>query len=108
MKEYIVNITNDALSDMEEMYNYIAYKLDAPENALNQYKHIADAILSLSSLPERFGLFDSEPEKSLLIHKMIVDNYVVCYVVDQDVVTVTDVFYGASDIHRKLKERHPL
>ena len=49
------------------------------------------------------------------IHKMIVDNYLVCYVIDPGVVTVTDVLHGAShlyyatntsDVHRKLQEGH--
>ena len=38
------------------------------------------------------------------IHKMVVDNYLVCYVIDPEVLTVTNVLYGASDIHNRLKE----
>ena len=34
---------------------------------------------------------------------MIVDNYVVCYVIDLGVVTVTNVMYGDSDIYRRLE-----
>ena len=33
MKEYTVNITDEALADMEGIYNYIAHNLSAPENA---------------------------------------------------------------------------
>lgn len=66
---------------------------------------IADAILILESYPERFGLFEYEPEHSIGVHKIIVDNYVVCYVIDSGVVTVTNVLYGASDIHKRLKNR---
>ena len=39
------------------------------------------------------------------LHRIIVDNYVVCYVVDSWVVTVTNVLYGASDIHAKLEKK---
>ncbi len=106
MDRYIVNITDEALADMEALYEYIAKKLLAPENAMGQYNRIADAILTLDTYPDRFGLFDSEPEHSLGIHKMIVDNYLVCYVIDPGVVTVTDVLYGASDVHKRLHERH--
>ncbi|MQN02200.1 MAG: type II toxin-antitoxin system RelE/ParE family toxin [Lachnospiraceae bacterium] len=106
MKEYIVDITDDALADMDALYEYIATELQSPENAIDQYKRIADAILSLDSFPDRFVLFEHEPEHSLGIHKMIVDNYVVCYVIDPGIVTVTDVLYGASDLHKKLTERH--
>lgn len=103
---YIVNITEEALADMEALYEHIAKKLLSPENAMGQYNRIADAILTLDNYPDRFGLFDSEPEHSLGIHKMVVDNYLVCYVIDSGIVTVTDVLYGASDVTRKLQERH--
>lgn len=106
MEKYIVNITDDALNDMEALYEYIAIKLQAPENAMEQYDRIADAILTLDSFPDRDGLFECEPEHSLGIHRMVVDNYLVCYVIDPDVVTVTDVLYGASDVHKRLQERH--
>ena len=106
MERYVVDITDEALADMDALYEHIAKKLLAPENAMGQYNRIADAILTLETYPDRFGLFDSEPEYSLGIHKMVVDNYLVCYVIDTGVVTVTDVLYGASDIHKKLQERH--
>ena len=104
MVKYRVDITDEALGDMELLYEYIAFKLLAPENAMEQYNRIADAILTLDSYPERFGLFEYEPEHSMGVHKMIVGNYVVCYVIDSGVVTVTNVLYGASDIHKRLKK----
>ena len=105
MDRYIVNITDEALADMEALYEYIAKKLLAPENTMGQYNRIADAILTLDTYPDRFGLFECEPEHSMGIHRMIVDNYLVCYVIDPGVVTVTDVLYGASDVHKRLQER---
>lgn len=50
MKYYTVEITNEALADMEQLYNHIAYVLQAPENAMDQYNRIADAILTLDTL----------------------------------------------------------
>ena len=77
MERYVVDITDDALADMEALYEHIAKKLQAPENAMGQYNRIADAILTLESFPDRYGLFECEPEHSLGIHKMVVDNYLV-------------------------------
>ena len=37
MKRYKVEITKEALQDMEDIYNYIAFELCAPENAMGQY-----------------------------------------------------------------------
>ncbi len=106
MNKYVVNITDEALADMEAIYAYIANIKLAPENAMGQYNRIADAILTLDEFPDRFGLFDSEPEYSMGIHRMVVDNYLVCYVIDPGIVTVTDVLYGASDVHNRLQVRH--
>lgn len=106
MEEYEVKITNEALADMEKIYEYIAFELMSPENAINQYNRIADAILSLYSFPNRNALFEIEPEHSLGMRRMIVDNYLICYMVDPGIVTVTDVLYSASNVHIHLIERH--
>ena len=106
MKRYIVEIIEDALSDMEELYNHIAKKLHAPDTAARQYERIADAILKLDTFPERFEVIDSEPENSRGIRKMVIDNFLICYIVGDEVVTVLAVLYGASEIHGKLKARN--
>ena len=49
---------------MEKIYEYIANELLAPENAMGQYNRIAEAILTLDSFPEKFSLFEMEPEHS--------------------------------------------
>ena len=52
MKQYKVEITKEALQDMEDIYNYIAIDLLAPDNAMGQYNRIADEILALDTFPE--------------------------------------------------------
>ena len=42
MKQYKVEITKEALQDMEDIYNYIAIDLLATDNAMGQYNRIAD------------------------------------------------------------------
>ncbi|CDC45493.1 putative uncharacterized protein [Firmicutes bacterium CAG:424] len=64
MKHYTVEITNEALADMEQLYNHIAYVLQAPENAMDQYNRIADAILTLDTMAERIRIMESEPERT--------------------------------------------
>ena len=103
MKQYKVEITREALRDMEDIYNYIAIELLAPENAMGQYNRIADEILTLDTFPERFRIMESEPEKSMELRRMLVDNYSVFYTVREDEVIVTDVLYTASDIEARLR-----
>lgn len=103
MKQYRVEITEHALADMEQLYNHIVYVLRAPENAMGQYNRIAERILKLDVFPERFRIMDLEPEHSMEIRRMLVDNYSVFYVIKEDSVIVTDVLYSASDIKNRLK-----
>lgn len=46
MVKYRVDITDEALADMESLYEYIKFKLLAPENAMGQYNRIADVLFN--------------------------------------------------------------
>ena len=104
MEEYKVEITKEALSDMEAIYEYIANELLVPEYAIGQYSRIANAILKLSSFPEKYRVMRSENEKQREIRRMVVDNYSVFYIIRGDRVIVTNVLYSASDIEARLLE----
>ena len=103
MEQYRVEITKEALQDMEDIYNDIAIELLSPENAIGQYNRIADEILTLDMFPQRYRIMDSEPEKQMELRRMIVDNDSVFYTIREDKVIVTDVLYTASDIEARLR-----
>lgn len=105
MKQYRIQITDKALADMEEIYTYIADQLQAPENAMGQYNRIAEAIEGLDVFPERVRVMESEPEHSMGLRQLPVDNFSAFYVIEDDKVIVTRVLYSASDISRRLLER---
>ena len=101
MKQYDVKISHTALSDMEQIYSYIADRLLEPD--MGQYNRIAEAIQSLNILPERCALVESEPEHTQGLRQMLVDNYSVFYIVGEDTVSVARVLYSASDLVRRLR-----
>ena len=103
MKIYKVEITPLAYQELEDIYNYISYVLLSPQTALEQYARISKAILDLDTLPERFALVDFEPERSMGIRRIVVDNYSVFYIIIEDVVKITNILYSASDIENRLK-----
>ena len=72
MKQYVVRITDRALADMEEIYNYIAIQLHAPENAMGQYNRIAEAIEGLNVFPERVKLVESELEQIMGLRQLVI------------------------------------
>ena len=104
MKQYKVQITDKALADMEEIYNYIAIQLQAPENAMGQYNRIAKAIEELNMFPEKFKIMESEQERARGIRQLAVDNYSVFYIIENERVIVMRVLYSASDIEVRLHD----
>jgi addiction module RelE/StbE family toxin len=105
MKQYRVQITDKALEDMEEIYTYIAEQLQAPESAIGQYNRIAEAIQKLNVFPERVRIMESEPEHSMGLRQLPIDNFSAFYMVEDDKVIVTRVLYSASDISKRLSEK---
>ena len=103
MKTYNVKVTDAALADMEEIYNYIAFTLLSPTNAIAQYDRIAEAILSLNILPERFKVMNFTGKELENLRRMPVDNFSVFYVITDDSIIVTNVLYSASDISQRLQ-----
>lgn len=106
MEQYVVRITDRALADMEEIYNYIAIQLQTPENAMGQYNRIAEAIAGLHVFPERVKLVESEPERNMGLRQLVIDNYSAFYVIEDRDVIVTRVLYSAMDISRRLLENN--
>ena len=104
MNKYHVEITKEALQDMEDIYNYIAKELCSPEIAMKQYNRIAKEILKLNIFPQRYRMITSEQEKEKELRRLIVDNYSVFYTIYEKRVIVTNVLYSASDLENKLKE----
>ena len=103
MKRYDVVITQSAAMDMESIYNYIAFNLQAPSTAMEQYTRIANEVLSLEYFPERIKLMDTFPEKRRGLRQLLVDNYSVFFSIDGNRVIVISVLYTASDIINKLR-----
>ena len=105
MKQYKVQITDKALADMAEVYNYIAYVLQSPENALAQYNRIAEAIEGLAIFPERNRIIEISNKINAELRNLHIDNYSAFYVVEKDKVIVARVLYSASNIEKRLKEK---
>ncbi|MCC8150837.1 MAG: type II toxin-antitoxin system RelE/ParE family toxin [Lachnospiraceae bacterium] len=101
---YTVNISNQAETDLRDIYEYIAYELQVPENANRQLDRLEKCILSLSQQPERFRAYDTEPWKSRGLRIVPVNNYCVFYMPNKEtgIVTVIRVMYGGRDMETQL------
>lgn len=95
-KQYKVKITKYALMQMEEIKNYIANELFAPQAAFNLLLEMKKTVASLESMPERNPLIDVEKWSEQGIRKTMVKNFIIYYWTDKkhQTVHITAVVYG--------------
>lgn len=82
MNNYKVSYSGEALSDLREIYSYIAYELLVPKTAAAQIKRIREKIRSLDFMPACHELVEWEPWQSMNMLQLPIDNYIAYYLVD--------------------------
>ena len=98
--KYTIFIAKRAEEDLGKIFEYLAYKVMAGENAVRQLNRIQTAIESLDEMPLRNRVYDKEPWKTRNLRIMPVDNYLVFYLTETEVlkVTILRIMYGGRDI----------
>lgn len=99
-ESYAIVYSPKAKDDLKEIYSYIALVLLVPGTAESQVSRIRKTIRSLDCMPLRYPVVDWEPWKSMGMHKMSVDNFVIFYIADNEnlVVTIIRIVYEGRDI----------
>ena len=102
--KYKVNISPEAIKDINGIYEYISQVLYEENIAVKMIKLLQESILSLDEVPNRFKRFDNEPWKSRGVHIMPVKKYLVFYIVDDNKksVDVIRIIYGSRDLEEHL------
>lgn len=97
---YTVVYSPEALNDVKDIYTYISDELKVPDTAGKQVNRIRKKICALDFMPSRYEIVDWEPWKSMKMHRMPVDHFVVFYLVDADMmaVTIIRIVYGGRDL----------
>ncbi len=101
---YEVYVSQQAENDLKEIYEYIAFKLQSPQNAINQLYRLEEHILSLDMMPFRYRQYEEEPWKSRGLRVLPVDHYVIFYIPDSTtkIVTILRVMYSRRNIDDQL------
>jgi toxin ParE1/3/4 len=102
---YKVIVAPEAIEDMQNHYDYIAYEKKSIINAEAQLSRIQDEILKLDTLPNGFRRYSKEPWYSRGLRYFPVDNYLVFYMVDEEnhIVNVMRVIGGQMDLDQIWK-----
>ena len=100
MEHFEIKIFPTAMQDLEDIVNYL--NTLSSEAAIKDYDKIVNEIESLSVFPER----NPKPRDLLLAAKgyryLIVENYLVFYVVSANVVQIRRILYAKRDYSRLL------
>ena len=63
-----VEVSEQADRDLREIFEYIAFELQSPENVIGQLNRLEEQILSLDAMPKRYRKYEKEPWKSRELH----------------------------------------
>lgn len=104
MKAYHLVITEPAEADLKEIADYIAKELREPSTAQHLISTIAEAVLELEQMPKRYAPVEDERLANWGIRKMVIDNYIVFYVVSEknQSVIIIRILYARRDWNNLL------
>ncbi len=99
MISYQVEITNPAETDLQGIVAYIAKELREPITVKRMVATIGEAILDLEQLPLRNALVGDDRLANKGMRLLIVDSYIVFYVVhEKDLkVIIVRILYGKRE-----------
>lgn len=99
MAYYRVFMTKSANDDLRAILSYIRDELKEPATALKLVEKIKDSIMSLATFPFRHNLVADEQLAAQGFRKIIIDNYIVFYIISEtkQTVTVVRILYGKRD-----------
>ncbi|GIO04363.1 addiction module toxin RelE [Brevibacillus reuszeri] len=104
MKKYSIVITEPAEADLLGIADYIAHELKEPTVAKNLMAKLAEAIGELEQLPFRYEIVSDERLANQKIRKLVVEKYIVFYMVSQNnmLVTIVRILYGKREWNHLL------
>ena len=97
--EYNVELTDEFLECAEEIFDYISNTLKNIDASYRLREKIMDNVLLLESSPKMFTEIDNTDKAKRKYRRMIVNNYVILYTIDEDekIVYVAHIYYGGRD-----------
>lgn len=99
MSRYNIDITEPAEYDLRQIGKYISEELLEPQLASKVIDKIASTIFSLEEMPSRHALVRDERLAQQGIRKIMMDNYIVFYIISEEIKTVTiiRILYSRRD-----------
>lgn len=101
-----IMLSTRARCDLRNIYEYIAYRLLAPETANRQVQRIMQKIRTLDQCPMRYRLYEEEPWHGVGLRFFPVGRYLIFYLPHEgrNTVRIVRILYGGRDIRKQLNE----
>ncbi len=84
--------------DLQQIVDYISVQLENPDAAENLLQAVEDAIYQRTTCAEAFEPFPSNRNRQQLYYRIYVQNYIVFYVVIDDVMEIRRILYARRDM----------
>ncbi len=94
MKKYNIEYSMESKQDLIDIKRYIKYNLQEPNTAQKLITKIKREIDSLKDNPEIYSVIDDDIIKRFKIRKLVVDNYIVFYRINDENIQIVRVMYG--------------
>ncbi len=82
--KYKVIFELPAQRDLQDIFYYITDTLKEPATAQRIYISIKEQILTLQQMPLRHSIIQEHPYAEMEVRKLLVENYIVFYVVNEE------------------------
>ena len=101
---YTYQLTPSAIEDLQEIGDYIAKQLHAPESAVNLLREIEAAVAAACAFPLSLPEINDPLLRMKGYRKIIVKNYIAFVLPDQEqqILNVMRVLYSARDYMKEL------
>lgn len=98
-KKYSIIIEKYAQKDLESIYNYISNNLVNKDAAIKLLNKIIDKFDTVALFPKSAPLINNEYVKNKNIRKLLVDNYIAFYEVDDiyKEIIIIRIMYGMQN-----------
>lgn len=89
--------------DLNVIVDYILHRLHSPDSAMKLVDKIENAIMERLNCPLSFESYQSNRIRKHPYYRIYVDNFIVYYVVIEDVMEVRRLLYKGRDTEKLIK-----
>lgn len=106
MKKYTIAFSNEAMNDLNNIYQYIYTDLSSPISAEKIYFQLKASINSLVLMPERIKILGTNKYLKVDVRRILSGKFSIFFIIDKanSSIIITNILYTSTITENKLKE----